>query len=96
METSSTTNTDEQSKGGGAFVRSNPFKIVLVISLSLNVFLFSSLAMYGTWLAASPLSDFWRGVVSLLVWISSFGAGAIVFWKIILGISAAGASKVKA
>ncbi|MGI0090269.1 MAG: hypothetical protein ACREBS_01040 [Nitrososphaerales archaeon] len=60
------------------------FRILLIVSLSINIFVFSSLAMYGTWLATGwLLSAFWRGITSLFVWISTFGAGAVAFWKVI-------------
>ena len=59
-------------------------RTLLIISLSINVFVFSSLAMYGTWLASGWLLDtFWRGVFSLFVWIATFGAGAVAFWRVI-------------
>ena len=70
-------------------------RVILVISLSVNVFLFASLAMYGTWLITPYLADFWRGIVSLTVWISSFGVGALAFWKIVSGISNASAPALK-
>ncbi len=60
------------------------FRIALIVSLSVNIFVFSSLAMYCTWLATGwALSAFWRGVTALLVWISTFGAGSVAFWKLI-------------
>lgn len=58
-------------------------KSALIVSLSVNVFMFASLAMYGTWLASASLDDFWRGLVALGVWIGTFGGGALVFWKIV-------------
>ena len=59
-------------------------RTLLIISLSINVFVFSSLAMYGTWLASGwLLSTFWRGVLSLFVWIATFGVGAVAFWRVI-------------
>ena len=63
-------------------------KTVMVISLSLNVFVFASLAMYGTWLATAVLDDFWRGVTALSVWIGTFGVSTLAFWKIVQQISA--------
>ena len=52
-------------------------RTLLIVSLSINVFVFSSLAMYGTWLASGwLLSAFWRGIASLFVWIATFGAGS--------------------
>ena len=65
------------------------FRILLIVSLSINIFVFSSLAMYGTWLATAFLFNaFWRGITSLFVWISTFGAGAIAFWRIVEKMSA--------
>jgi hypothetical protein len=94
METSSTSTDDKQERTGAASgTKGNLPRVVLIISLSLNVFVFASLAMYGVWLVASPLSDFWRGVTALLVWIATFGAGALVFWKIVAGISASSAGQ---
>jgi len=60
-------------------------RTLLIISLSLNVFVFASLAMYGTWIVVSGFvsSTLWRGIVSLFVWIVSFGAGAVAFWRVI-------------
>ena len=69
----------------------NIARIALVISLSLNIFVLACLAMYGTWLATPWLNSFWRGVSSLLVWIISFGIGALAFWKLILSMSGTGA-----
>jgi hypothetical protein len=64
------------------------FKVLLIVSLSINIFVFSSLAMYGTWLATGfLLTTFWRGITSLFVWIGTFGAGAVAFWKIVEKIS---------
>jgi hypothetical protein len=72
-------------------------RVILIVSLSINIFLFSSLAMYGTWLASgSLLSDFWRGITSLFVWIGTFGAGAIAFWRIVEKISATSSSASEA
>ena len=59
-------------------------RIALVISLSINIFVFSCLAMYGAWLATEELlTTFWRGITSLFVWIGTFGVGATVFWRIV-------------
>ena len=63
-------------------------RVLLVISLSINIFVLSSLAMYFTWLATGfIISDFWRGVTALFVWISTFGVGAVAFWKIVEKLS---------
>lgn len=63
-------------------------RIILIVSLTINIFVLSSLAMYCTWLATGLLlTTFWRGMVSLFVWISTFGAGAIAFWKIVVKMS---------
>ena len=62
-------------------------KTVLVISLSLNVFMLASFLMYGTWLAAGSLGKLTRALLALFVYVFSFGAGAVVFWKIIERIS---------
>ena len=68
-------------------------RVVLIVSLSVNIFLFSSLAMYGTWLAFGwLLSDFWRGITSLFVWIGTFAAGATAFWRIMDKLSATSSS----
>lgn len=59
-------------------------RTILIVSLSVNIFVFSSLAMYGTWLVTGWVSStFWRGVTSLFIWIVTFGGGAIGFWRII-------------
>jgi len=63
-------------------------RTLLIISLSINVFVFSSLAMYGVWLVSGSLLDaFWRGVTSLFVWMVTFGAGTVAFWRIIVKFS---------
>jgi hypothetical protein len=96
MEISSISTDDKRKRKGAAFgMKGSLSRVVLIISLSLNVFVFSSLAMYGVWLAASPLSDFWRALTALTVWIASFGLGAVVFWKIVAGISASNAGEVR-
>jgi hypothetical protein len=58
-------------------------KTVLIVSLSLNVFVFASLAMYAAWLAAEALDNLLQGLLALFVWIATFGASTLVFWKIV-------------
>ena len=68
---------------------SSMIRVLLVVSLSINIFVFSSWPCAGTWLATGFLSSaFWRGITSLFVWISTFGAGSVAFWRIIEKISA--------
>lgn len=63
-------------------------RVALVISLSVNVFLLASLATYGIWIVAHPLSTSLRGLVSLIAWIVFFGSGTLAFWKVIDKLSA--------
>jgi hypothetical protein len=62
-------------------------RTVLIVSLSLNVFVFACLAMYGTWFAAASLGSLWRGLIALFVWIATFGASTLAFWKVVEKIS---------
>jgi hypothetical protein len=63
-------------------------RVALVISLSVNIFLLASIAMYGTWLVSYNLDEIWRGITAFTAWIVTFGIGAIVFWKIVERVSA--------
>lgn len=65
-------------------------KTILITSLSLNVFTLSALAMYGTWLGAAGLTLFERGIASLFMFVASFGAGTLLFWKMIVMLSGVG------
>ena len=65
-------------------------RVVLIVSLSINVFAFASISMYGTWLATYMLDDMTRGITALSVWIATFGAGTVAFWKVVEQISAEG------
>lgn len=79
----------ENQKRSRRMGRGSMFRAVLVVSLSLNVFVFASLAMYGTWIVMAAFSSFWRGIISLFIWIASFGAGTLALWKIIEGLTEA-------
>jgi hypothetical protein len=53
----------------------------IIILLSCLVVGVSALGMYAIWLIASHLTPFWRGIVSLIVWVVTFAFGATMFWK---------------
>ncbi|MDG6994362.1 MAG: hypothetical protein JRN52_00445 [Nitrososphaerota archaeon] len=81
---------DSAPEKSGTRMLSKWTRVVLVVSLSINVFAFASISMYGTWLAAYMLDDMARGIAALFVWIATFGAGTVAFWKVVEQISAEG------
>ena len=64
-------------------------KSILIVSLSLNIFTLSAFAMYGTWLGTSKFPALTRAIVSLFVYIGSFGLGTLMFWKVVDKIAGA-------
>ncbi|MGI0083588.1 MAG: hypothetical protein ACREBQ_00745 [Nitrososphaerales archaeon] len=56
---------------------------MLITGLSLGIFLFSALIMYGAWLALDGLAPLARGIISLLFWIFAFSGSTYLFWKAI-------------
>jgi hypothetical protein len=64
-------------------------RTILVISLSLNVFLLAAVVTYGSWFALADIDKLSRAVLSVFVFVLSFGAGTILFWKIVSWLSGA-------
>ena len=56
---------------------------LLIMTLSLGIFLFSALIMYGAWVALASVVPFWRGIASLFFYIFAFAGSTLVFWKVI-------------
>ena len=68
-------------------------RVVLIVSLSINIFLFSSLAMYGTWLAFGwLLSDFLARYHLALCVDWHVWSRIIAFWRIMEKLSATSSS----
>jgi hypothetical protein len=55
---------------------------LLIAVLSLGVFLFSALVMYGVWMALDDLAALPRGIIALFFWIGAFSGATFGFWKI--------------
>ena len=63
------------------------FKRFIVIALSLVIFAFSAIVMYGAWLVFDDVGTLWRAILSLFSWIFAFAAGSVVFWKAVTVLS---------
>jgi len=59
-------------------------KQLLVIAFSLVMFLIPNLVGLSLWYFGSGLPVLLRSLVAIMGWVVSFGASAVLFWRLVL------------